>query len=59
MSGGLRYIVMRTEMDGFEGVKWSRPKEQAHFVYCNIVRNRLSLAIKMLKGKRDFTCVNG
>jgi len=58
MCGDVRRISKETYVDGFEGIKWSWPKQQAYLVYCNVMRCRFTLIITMHKGTHEFTYVN-
>ena len=58
MCGGLRHIIKKMGMDGFEGIKWSWPKQQAYLMYYKVMRNKVTLIITMHKGTHVFTYVD-
>jgi len=58
MSGGLRHIIKKVDMDGFEGIKWSWPKQKAYLMYSKVMRNKLTLINTMHKGTHEFTYIN-
>ena len=50
MSGGLRHIIKKMDVDEFEGIKRLWPKLQAYLLYCKVMRKSSPQLLQCVRG---------